>query len=72
MRDPERIPVVLEWLQEYWYQNPDLRLTQLMWFLAAKEGDGPAPNFFYTEDDALVARLINVLPGGVDHDPGTC
>ena len=55
MRDPNRIPVVLEELEEYWRKNPDLRLTQLMWNLFS---DGMSTAGFYNlEEDAVLQTL---------------
>jgi len=51
MRDPKRIPRVLERLAKVWERNPDLRLGQLI--LAADENG----DLFYQEDSRLLARL---------------
>jgi hypothetical protein len=50
MRDPERIPLVLEEIRKYWKRCPDLRLGQLLWALAGRDP-------FYMEDDELVRRI---------------
>jgi len=34
MRNPDRIPVVLKYLETIWKKVPDLRLGQLIWWLA--------------------------------------
>jgi len=69
MRDPDRIPVVLNYLEEYWKRNPDLRLTQLMWNLAGDKGVS-VPHFYNTEEEALEVSLLKRLDEGVDTDPG--
>lgn len=48
MRDPKRIPVVLEEIRKVWEHYPDLRLCQLI------ENAG---GHFYTEDEAFVENL---------------
>jgi len=35
MRNPERIPFVLEEIKKIWEKRPDLRLCQLMWAMGA-------------------------------------
>lgn len=50
MRDPKRIPEVLEAVRHAWEKYPDLRLGQLL--SCAATGDP-----FYLEDDVLVAQL---------------
>jgi uncharacterized protein YihD (DUF1040 family) len=57
MRDPERIPVVLDELRKAWEKNPDLRLCQLIVNLA--KPPHPTPEIFYLEDDVLLSRLKN-------------
>ena len=49
MRDPERIPKVLEVVRRYWEKYPDLRLGQLV----ANMSSSP----YYLEDEDLVRRL---------------
>lgn len=48
MRDAERIPKILAALGEYWMNNPDLRLGQIM---------GNASIAYYTEDDKALQGL---------------
>lgn len=55
MRDPSRIPVVIEALWRAWEANPDWRLGQLI-FNAARPTP-PSPTLFYMEDDVLMRRL---------------
>ncbi len=59
MRDPQRIPAVLEALRLAWEQQPDQRLAQLI-YNAARPAD-PCPQLFYLEDDALIANLERML-----------
>ena len=51
MRDPKRIPEVLEAIRKAWEASPDLRLGQLIMNLA-----GTDLMAFYIEDGALAAR----------------
>lgn len=53
MRDPNRIPVVLDALRTYWEEHPDWRLCQLV-VNVAERGNDP----FYVEDDAFLANLF--------------
>jgi len=53
MRDPRRIPVLLEALRKAWEQDPDLRLTQLV----VNTLDARPNDLFYVEDDVLLAKL---------------
>jgi len=61
MRDPERIPRMLETIGKFWEKHPDLRLGQLM-VLMAQYGVEDAKkdscrSVFYVEDDELIRRL---------------
>lgn len=47
-RDADRIPKVLAALGEYWMNNPDLRLGQII---------GNASIGYYTEDDRALTEL---------------
>lgn len=63
MRDPARIPRLLEKLQFYWERSPDFRLGQLVTNLAATKDP------FYTEDDVIEGCLdewIRRLPAPGD------
>jgi hypothetical protein len=53
-RNPERIPEVLEAIEEEWHEHPDLRLGQLLWTIA--DGDP-----FGIEDSDLVRKLDGEL-----------
>ena len=56
MRDPKRIPTVLQELARTWTKYPDMRLCQLI-VNVTNEKDP-----FYVEDDELVERL-KFFPG---------
>lgn len=50
MRDPKRIPVVLEALRKAWEKHPDWRLGQVV-----SNALGPGPqDVFFPEDDEWV------------------
>jgi uncharacterized protein YihD (DUF1040 family) len=51
MRDIERIDVLLKLLKDYWKQNQDLRLGQIL-SIVAKDKD-----VFYIEDDNFIEWL---------------
>lgn len=53
MRDPARIPVLLEALRTVWETEPDTRLTQLIINLL----DARPNPMFYIDDDAVLAQL---------------
>lgn len=55
MRDPNRIPEVLQLLQQGWEQSPDLRLGQIFENLKCYAN---IPDLFYIEDSEL-ARIIS-------------
>lgn len=60
MRDPARIPRILEALRVEWEKQPDLRLGQLLLNAHSEpEGDHeePARRLFYTEDERIVANV---------------
>lgn len=59
MRDPARIPRILEAIGKVWELDPDLRLGQLI--VNAIRPSRPAPQIFGFEDDKLEARLKNDL-----------
>jgi predicted Zn-dependent protease with MMP-like domain len=55
-RDPDRIPRVLDAIEDYWQEHPDLRLGQLLCILASDAGhDDGDP--FHLEDSEL-ERLL--------------
>jgi len=51
MRDPDRIPIILNQIEMLWEKYPDLRLGQLLLTIESEEG------LFYIEDEDLVDRL---------------
>ena len=55
MRHPERIPEILQVLQELWISKPDLRLGQIM--VIAAEFYKPCRDLFNLEDDEMLQRL---------------
>lgn len=52
MRNPDRIPKILEDLKNIWSKNPDLRLCQLLLNLVV---DGNS--LYYVEDESLIQAL---------------
>ena len=52
MREPQRIPKVLNDVQRVWEAFPDLRLGQLLLNVI------PETQLYYMEDDELVHRLL--------------
>ena len=52
MRDPKRIPGILNEIGRVWEAFPDMRLGQLLLNVAAD------PALYYLEDDELVHRLL--------------
>ena len=56
MRNPDRIPQVLEEIEQLWRQHPDWRLGQLICNLAAW-ADPDAASPYDLEDDELVAEI---------------
>ena len=53
MRDPDRIPRILEKLRAYWEANPDLRLCQIV----SNLNPSGTPDPFYVEDDVIEKAL---------------
>ena len=58
MRDENRIPEVMDALEEYWEEHPDLRLAQIVGNIAQENGYGKDP--YYMEDDELLRELKNM------------
>jgi hydrogenase maturation factor HypE len=54
-RPEERIDVILEELEEYWKESPDLRLGQIIGGIGQQNGFGKDP--FYMEDDVVLREL---------------
>ena len=53
MRDPKRIPKVLDEVKKTWEKSPDLRLGQLIDAIVSRS---PHP-LFYIEDEELIKRI---------------
>lgn len=71
MRDPKRIPRIIEQVLKIWERNPDLRLGQLI-----ENCRGFALDAYNLEDDVLERRLSEVYGepqavGAVDPDGGS-
>jgi uncharacterized protein YihD (DUF1040 family) len=56
-RDPSRIELVLNALREYWNENPDLRLGQILENISSRSSKPT----FYLEDDILLEHLNSSL-----------
>jgi len=56
-RDPSRIELVLNVLREYWSENTDLRLGQILENISSRSGKPT----FYLEDDILLEHLSSSL-----------
>ena len=72
MRDPKRIPKILERLRILWEKYPDLRLGQLIGNMFPREGTGyPRIKFleaghaqqYYIEDEDLIKILESFYLG---------
>lgn len=59
MRNPKRIPKILNKIEEIWKEYPDLRLGQLISNMSDRS---PWP-LFYIEDDELIERLEEFYDG---------
>lgn len=55
MTDEETIDAVLNELEEYWKDNPQLRLSQIITIISVEQGIGSDP--FYMEDNILLREL---------------
>jgi len=55
MRDPNRIPLILDQLRSCWLRYPDLRLGQLI--IDAAGYDNP----FFLEDDDLIKAINDMF-----------
>lgn len=60
MRDPNRIPMILQRLEKVWEKNPDLRFGQLI--LNVLRND-----FYHVEDEELVTK-VELFYNGVRND----
>jgi hypothetical protein len=59
LRDPSRIEVLLELLRQYWKQNPDLRIGQIITNLSSSKRMSIDP--YYIEDDMIINSLKEEL-----------
>lgn len=57
MRNPNRIPVIIKEIEEFWKENPDLRLGQLIVILATRHR--PDVDVFNVGDTQLMKNLQN-------------
>jgi uncharacterized protein YihD (DUF1040 family) len=59
MRDPKRIPALLETLRSEWEKHPDLRLGQLIVNAVTRHVGGQlsTSDIFYIEDDILLEHI---------------
>ena len=55
-RNPSRIPVVLELIEQEWQRSPDLRFFQLMHNLQYKFGNASG-DLHYMEDEQLIKEI---------------
>lgn len=55
MTDEETIDAVLNELEEYWKDNPQLRLSQIITIISVEQGIGSDP--FHMEDNILLREL---------------
>jgi hypothetical protein len=62
MRDPKRIPVILEMLGNIWKKYPDMRLGQLIENVV----DNPTV-LYYIEDDRLIQSIESLYGGDIEH-----
>ncbi len=62
-RNPDRIDGIIETLRAAWKMNPDWRLGQLVYNAA---GSDP----FYTEDDTMQDRLLQIIGSAGCQHPG--
>lgn len=58
MRDPSRMPVILDLLKRIWEHYPDLRFNQMIYNIRYRlcRGDG-----FHIEDDAFEKELQIII-----------
>ena len=61
MRDPARIPVVLDAIRKLWEANPDLRFVLIVSLLQAVPG--LPPPFIATEDDVFMKAVLKLAEG---------
>lgn len=55
MRDNNRIKPILKKIEKLWLENPDFRITQLV-YVIAKTGES-MPKLFYMEDEEFLEKI---------------
>jgi uncharacterized protein YihD (DUF1040 family) len=61
MRDPNRIPYILEMIKQYWEKHPELRLCQLLSNIAIGQKVWDQNDLYYLEDEKLIAAIVQQL-----------
>lgn len=62
LRDPNRIPKVINTIQEIWSKYPDLRFVQLVEILKFSISNTTGKeDLYYMEDEELVEKLEKLL-----------
>lgn len=57
MRNPDRIPQIINALETLWKENPDYRLGQII--VATIKPLSPSPSIYYIEDDIILEKLLS-------------
>lgn len=57
MRDPDRIPVIIELLKQYWQRYPDLRLGQIVGNFTPRISAMEPGSSYNVEDDVIEESL---------------
>lgn len=61
MRDPKRIPRILNLLEEYWSRYPDLRLGQIVGNFTPRNKGGDPGNSYNVEDEVVEQAMFEHL-----------
>lgn len=66
MRDPKRIDDVMYALEQLWLDNPDMRLTQLIYNVVFHGGDGTSvagvsTEFYNVEEKQIMAGIEKMM-----------
>lgn len=65
MRDPQRIPKVMDGIQKIWEARPDLRFGQIFYLLQSKYNElypgAVQPQIFFIEDDKWQKVIESIL-----------
>lgn len=61
MRDPKRIPRILNLLEEYWSRYPDLRLGQIVGNFTPRHKGGDPGNSYNVEDEVVEQAMFEHL-----------